>query len=96
MRIVFTLEVDRKMSTVTINKWEFCNEQPCRTQHVEVKKGEASSVRVSGGPLIIEFDKLFLRQPNSPKETDIQLDAETLRSLAISIWETQELWDQQH
>lgn len=86
VRIVFTLKVDRKTPTVIINKWEFRHEQPHRTQHVEVKKGESGHVAVSGGPLIIEFDKLFLLQPNFPKETDIELDAETLRSLAISIW----------
>lgn len=78
MKIVSILEVDRKMSTVAIKKWEFCSGQAHRTQRVEVKTGEASSVRVSCDPLILEFEKLFLRQPSLPNRTDIELDNETL------------------
>lgn len=52
--------------------------------------GTNKRIRVDGGPLVIEFEKLFLRPSEYPKETDITIDTTMLEKLANAIWKEQE------
>lgn len=88
MKIVFTIIVHSKSNIITIDKWESRTGRSHRTQHIEIKKGDNNRVHISGQPLVLEFEKLFLRAGNAPQETDIQFDESQLKSLAFHIWKT--------
>lgn len=88
VNIVLTIRVDRKRPMITIEKWEMAEDRMNRTQVVEIskrKKGDEETA-VSGGPLLIEFDKLFRRAPEVPRESDIRIGEEGLSELASSVW----------
>jgi hypothetical protein len=51
-------------------------------------KADPMSYEVDGAPLRLEFEDLFLRQPdNQSDEKDIELDANVLREYAVDAWE---------
>lgn len=90
VKVVFTMKVHSK-SNIIIDKWEPCwpyTGQSHRTQHIEINKRNNNEVYVSGQPLVLEFEKLFLRAANAPQETDSVLGEAQLKSLASHIWET--------
>lgn len=89
--IAITLRVNRKKPLITIDKWEWQNQQSQRTQHIitaEDPNGER--VTVSGSPLTIPFDLLFRRPRSSPVETDISIGEQELKGIAEWIWAVQE------
>ena len=45
---------------------------------------------LSGGPLVVEFEKPFLQAGDGPQEQDIKMDSDKLEYLGEMIWETQE------
>ncbi|KAJ5818815.1 hypothetical protein N7474_004406 [Penicillium riverlandense] len=92
VNIVLTIRVDRKRPFIAIEKWEMAEDRMNRTQVVELskrKKGDEKTT-VSGAPLLIEFDKLFRRAPEPPRESDIRMGQDGLSELASSVWVEQE------
>lgn len=95
VRVVLTLRVDQNPSTampaITIDKWEARSQGGVeRTQQVIIHKKGGS---ISGAPLVIEFEKLFLRAAaadGGPREGDIEVDAEKLGKLGEMIWRIEE------
>lgn len=88
VNMVLTIRVDRKRPFITIEKWEMDEDRMKRTQVVEVskrKKGDEETI-VSGAPLLVEFDKLFRRAPEPPRESDIRIGQDGLSELASSVW----------
>ena len=86
VKVVLTLRVDRKMPAITIEKWEVnCHGCIHCTQQVIIQKEG-----ISGEPLVVEFEKLFLRAGDGPQEQDIKMDSDKLAYLGEMIWETQE------
>lgn len=88
VKLVFTLTVDRQSPRITIDKWELkpYGDRGHRTQQVTVYQGANKRMYTTGTPLVIEFCKLFLRDPTVPKEKDIEFGEDDLKALATSIW----------
>lgn len=88
VRLVFTLTVDRQSPKITIEKWEPKpnGDRGHRTQQVTVYQGVNKRLFTTGAPLIIEFCKLFLRDPTVPREKDIEFSEDNLKALATSVW----------
>lgn len=87
------MSVNRRQPQIIINKWELENNRPGVTQTVTLSKdklGGDQEIKASGTPILIEFNKLFLRGSVSPNEQDIQIEEDTLRRLARIVWKTQE------
>ncbi|KJK67252.1 hypothetical protein P875_00117330 [Aspergillus parasiticus SU-1] len=58
----------------------------CREQSVRIFRYGNGVVRTAGDPLIIRFEEVFLRPPNSPLEQDYELDKTSLISIAEDAW----------
>ncbi|KAJ9192424.1 hypothetical protein DTO164E3_8356 [Paecilomyces variotii] len=96
VQIVVILRVDRQGPKITLEKWgRGSNEQPHRHSSVVVYKNSNQPIKVDDGPLVIEFEKLFLRAPDCPKEKDIILGDEELKGLAKRIWNAQGFYDEE-
>ena len=53
-----------------------------------LEKADPTSYEVDGAPLRLEFEDLFLRNPDGQSnERDIELDANVLREYAVNAWE---------
>lgn len=87
VKIVLALTVKRKSPEVTIEKWELQNNRIHCSQTVGVSKSRADgTITVHNDPLVIEFEKLFLRDSEIPKETDVYIDSGKLENLADAVW----------
>ena len=58
-------------------------------QSILVNKGLNNIIKIDGGSLMIEFEKLFLRSPSTPRERNVELGNKELQHLATSIWSAQ-------
>jgi hypothetical protein len=89
VRIVLTLENNRKGPEIVISKWELAGSRTTCTQQIIIWKQEKDSqnTTVENGPLVVESEKLFLRQPSSARETDIELDDGQLQLLGGLVWD---------
>lgn len=89
--IAITLRVNQTKPLITIDKWEWQNQQSQRTQQIIIAKGHnGERVTVSGSPLTIPFHLLFRRPRSSPVETDISIGEQELTGAAEWIWAVQE------
>ncbi|KAJ5426525.1 hypothetical protein N7465_001595 [Penicillium sp. CMV-2018d] len=71
-------------------EWDDANGQAQLSQHIEIRESDTGDeVRVSGAPLTIPFDLLFLRPPQSPREGDLIIGREGIEEIAKWIWEAQ-------
>lgn len=94
VQITLTLRIHRQNPRIIIEKWvQFSAGCPQRVQSIVVLRKHNGDFIVQGGPLVIEFDKLFLRQPKLPKEKDILLEDDQLISLAKQIWRNQGFYE---
>lgn len=93
VQLLFMIKINRRAPEVTIEKWgqrsNHSSTGPHRLQFTIIRKNAKGDIIIRGDPVIIDFEKLFLRQPDAPREKDVQLGAEFLRELAISIWQFQ-------
>ncbi|CRL28005.1 unnamed protein product [Penicillium camemberti] len=64
--------------------WELVDDRVKCQQVITINKGQNNSQ-----PLVIRFDKLFLRPPTIPRETNISIDNTILNEIASEIWEEQ-------
>lgn len=77
------------MPRIVLESWELDNGRVHHNQVVTIRKGDNNHLRLQGQPLVIGFEKLFLRAPSTPRETDISLDDPILREIAMEVWEEQ-------
>ncbi|CRG92332.1 hypothetical protein PISL3812_09389 [Talaromyces islandicus] len=87
VNIVLTLVIGQQEPRITIEKWERVQDRIHLTQRVVIHNYQEPVV--TGGPLTIDFTKLFLRAPTTPNEKDIVLDVRQLELLAEEIWESE-------
>lgn len=96
VQVALTLNINRRTPELTLERWERNddggNEPPHRKQSITMRKCAKNHIEISGGPLVVDFEKLFLRKPDIPKERPIRLEAEDLRYIAISIWKVQNFY----
>lgn len=93
VEVVITIRADHEEPKVTLEKWGRNSDgQPQRHSSVTVYR-HFDQPKVDNGPLVIEFDKLFGRSPDAPKEKDIILGDEELKSIAEDIWDGQGFCD---
>lgn len=83
--IALTLRVEKDGSAIVIESWELNDGRPHRTQRVTMEKTGKEKVKVSG-PLTIPFEKLFLRKGDIPREKDIEMNTDMLKSMSRIIW----------
>ncbi|CAG8397283.1 unnamed protein product [Penicillium salamii] len=69
--------------------WDTVNGKSINSQHIEVSENENDEVKLSGGPLVIPFRLFFLRDPQTPQETDVIIDNEWLQKIAEWGWDMQ-------
>ena len=79
VQIVMTIEISRSSPNVVFDLWKLVNDR------VECQQ----VVMINGQPLVIRFDKLFLRPPTIPKETNISIGNAIIDNIAIEVWEEQ-------
>lgn len=89
VKIALAFTVDRKRPHVVIEKWEYQDGWPHRTEKTTMHRGRDNRVHVNG-TLTIEFEKLFLRATAAPREKDVQFSEGEMKALAEAIWEWQE------
>ncbi|KAJ6189199.1 hypothetical protein N7519_004107 [Penicillium mononematosum] len=90
VQMVITIMIGRSTPEIVLESWEHDNDSAKRTQVVIIGKGENNHLYLRGQPLIIGFDKLFLRPPSTSKETDIIFDDDILKQMGTLVWVEQE------
>lgn len=89
LKLVLTINIDNKMPKIQFETWVLNdNGRICRDQVVTVYK-EGDGICVQGQPLVVEFEKLFLRSPGGLKETNMSFDGEMLEHIATCVWRCQ-------
>lgn len=86
VKIVLMLKIQHHRPEIIFEKWTINNGRRERQQQVIVSMGTSQKITVKNAPLVIEFEKLFLRAPTVPRETDLQIDTESLKEYAMWIW----------
>ncbi|KAJ5381573.1 uncharacterized protein N7496_004001 [Penicillium cataractarum] len=89
VQMVITIKIGRSLPDLVLESWELVNDRVKRQQAITISKGDNNHVYLWGQPLMISFDKLFLRPPSIPKETNISLDDTILKKIARNVWEEQ-------
>jgi len=100
VKIVLILHLNRTTHTIKIEKWELMPvtgggiatrtrsrsnrpaQIPTQVQGIAIRPD-----RITGAPLTLDFDKIFLRQPNPP-EQDLVMTEEDLRGWSNLVWAT--------
>ncbi|KAJ5673333.1 hypothetical protein N7507_002460 [Penicillium longicatenatum] len=87
--LTVTINVNRRAPSLTIDIWQWVDIHIQRTQQVTIAKVDGQ-VFVTGDPLTIPFDLLFLRQPTAGSaESDVILHQQALVPFADSVWRVQ-------
>jgi hypothetical protein len=87
---VLAVAISRRAPTITIEKWQNdANGDAGLQQTIVISKNQTTSttITITGAPLLLEFDKLFERQPATPTERDIEIGNDPLEWWAEVIWE---------
>ncbi|KAJ5507098.1 hypothetical protein N7527_009241 [Penicillium freii] len=85
VQMVITIKIGRGLPKIVLESWELVDDRAKRQQVIAIKKGRNNSVYVNGQPLVIRFDKLFLRSPTIRRETDISFHSTMLNKIARDI-----------
>ncbi|KAL4909576.1 hypothetical protein BDW74DRAFT_174778 [Aspergillus multicolor] len=91
VRLVFAVNINQTHPLVVIESWVPHPQRasPFLESSVTIEKNQAGTVTVRGAPLVISFERLFLRPPSGEKEGDILIDQGDLKWLAGEVWEAQ-------
>ena len=60
-----------------------------RVQETILTRGAKNFITITGAPLVVTFDEMFLRTASPPQEFDIVVSMQALESIARKIWEEQ-------
>ncbi|KAF7171093.1 hypothetical protein CNMCM5623_003549 [Aspergillus felis] len=97
LKTVITIAVQKKRKAITIDKWEAIS-RPTRgdpgkmvpevVQKVTMtREGDDAPVHITGAPLVIGFEKLFLRSAEEQRgEGDVVIDHDDLTLIADLVW----------
>ncbi|KAJ5223856.1 hypothetical protein N7468_008398 [Penicillium chermesinum] len=88
--MVIAIKASQDSPQVVLERSELVDQRKKRFQVVTVNKGGNGQLYIQDQPLIISFEKLFLRPSSIPKEVDLSLDKESLKEIAEDIGETQD------
>jgi hypothetical protein len=90
VRTVLTLRIDQHEPRIVIERWESTdNGHGRRQQQVVITRTRRNKVTITGAPLVLEFERIFLRTPAIPREQNIEIDNEKLEFLATRVWDKQ-------
>jgi hypothetical protein len=87
-KICLTLRVNKHEPAIRIEQWRLQNEKIHRFQTIRVTKVK-EQIHVTGHPLILPFEDLFLRPTSTPAERDIEITQQALEQVGESLWELQ-------
>ena len=91
VKSVITLSIGSNARRIVIRKWATNAEgHQYEQQNVVVSRNGNGRVSITGAPLVIGFEELFLRSPTVPRERDIEVNHEMLEFIAARTWEEQE------
>ncbi len=91
VKSVITLSIGSNARRIVIGKWATNAEgHQYEQQNVVVSRNGNGRVSITGAPLVIGFEELFLRSPTVPRERDIEVSHEMLEFIAARTWEEQE------
>lgn len=89
--VVVLVGVGRTEPEITIEIWiidpNSKSPRPVSSQAVTISRGQQNAFITFGTPLVIEFEKIFLRPAISPQEHDITICQQELEFLATVTWE---------
>ncbi|KAL2821301.1 hypothetical protein BDW59DRAFT_150351 [Aspergillus cavernicola] len=91
VKVVLTLAINPHSPSITIENWGMNNQRHLGQlrQTIQISK-TGNNLTITGAPLIIEFERLFLRTPVEPRERNILIDKGELEYLAQQIWSMQQ------
>lgn len=93
--VVILISMTKDRDALVLEKWVPGNPPQTRScarffayreQSVRIFRYGNGVVRTTGDPLIIRFEEVFLRPPNSPLEQDYELGQAALISIAEGAW----------
>lgn len=101
VKIALTISINQRIPEIVINKWEpkaaptstRNRVQPILAQQIVISKTKGqptSTAIIKGAPLVIPFEDLFLRSPDSG-EGNIEFTQKDLRDIAYPIWHEQNI-----
>ncbi|KAF7164131.1 hypothetical protein CNMCM5623_008821 [Aspergillus felis] len=85
VKISLAISVNRRIPEIVLEKWKVSNGKPAMVQKVIVWRHNEDTL-FDNEPLVIEFEDLFLREADNPREVNIEFDQGNLRRLAENIW----------
>ncbi|KAL4904344.1 hypothetical protein BDW74DRAFT_178928 [Aspergillus multicolor] len=92
VRIVFALRIGRaRQREITIEQWVFEDGRYHHQGLVTLTQLQNGTTKVHGAPITVEFEKLCLRAPATPREHEaIEINEEKFEFLAEQIWTAQD------
>ncbi|RDW70920.1 uncharacterized protein DSM5745_08431 [Aspergillus mulundensis] len=91
VKTIITLQIARNEPRITIERWEITvNNHGNQRQQVVIRRTANNRIIVRGAPLVVQFQRLFLRPPSVPRERDVEIDVDNLEYLATRIWAKQQ------
>jgi hypothetical protein len=92
VKIVVIISLQKALSRVSIEKWELTPSNPARPRTranqetpTRVQEITINPNNVTGAPLVLDFQKIFLRPATTP-ETNFIFTAQELSTFATDIW----------
>jgi hypothetical protein len=88
-KVAISIKINRRSPMISIDKWTWddINGRVLNYQHIEVSESDTDEVKFSGGPLIIPFHLLFLRQPQEARESYVAIDQGSLQKIDKLEWD---------
>ncbi|RMZ81791.1 hypothetical protein DV738_g2048, partial [Chaetothyriales sp. CBS 135597] len=89
VKIVLLISPSRAARSIIIEKWESTplpDSRPRTRSTITIEPGS-----VTGAPLTLDFQKVFLRQPVPPQEHDFVFDQQYLANFAQTFWTANEI-----
>ncbi|KAL2014800.1 hypothetical protein VTN00DRAFT_2325 [Thermoascus crustaceus] len=92
VQLALSIQVKKRVHGIVIQKWELIPSQsdpqraePSNTQQVTISKTDNQPTTVTGGPLVLPFEKIFLR-PLGASGADFVFLENELRRYADRVW----------
>ncbi|EED14293.1 hypothetical protein TSTA_105050 [Talaromyces stipitatus ATCC 10500] len=99
VKTVVTISINQKYREITFEKWgpnTEAPEQPVVLQSIQVQQdADLQHIKISGKcPLVLSFEAIFLRHPQTACETDIEFSQDELEKFAVDTWDVQAVFSQ--
>ncbi|KAL2813463.1 hypothetical protein BDW59DRAFT_167514 [Aspergillus cavernicola] len=91
VKTILTIRISRNEPKIIIERWESDgNSQGHREQQIVISKRRNGKITIAGAPLVLDFERLFLRAPTTPRERNIEIGNEKLEFVATRVWVRQQ------